>query len=300
MQTFLRLQQMFPQVDPWSGASMPDNTPSPDMNDNLMSSYQPRTDISNQYQETLKNPPVRQPASKLRQVGAAISAGLTGMDDPAAGIGIGQMVNDYPNIKAQGDYTTRLKELGAGAAEEDKYNINQRQLAMGTESANLKQREADIKQQRADMLDEKNRNIYDTKMADLQARVDKADKDRELATQRLEADRYNRDMINNLHNAELAALNARHALDIAQKEAERKALQPIRDSLAASHERSNQPTVTTEKVNTTGTERVTTKQPLEMKVRMVGPPTPAFPSGQEFNVAVSKVEQAKKDGLRVK
>ncbi len=170
----LRLRNIFSPTNPEQGTIDP-NSVDPQLLSQLMQQYQsqssdsvnteaanippeqyrPKSEVSDLYRKLLMNPPTDQPISKMRRLAGVVSGGLlsgtsVGSTHPELGINIGQEVTNYPNIKSRADYQQRLKELGAGATEEDKYNINQRLLSLGLGSQELRGRQLDISQQRAD------------------------------------------------------------------------------------------------------------------------------------------------------
>jgi hypothetical protein len=91
--------------------------------------YQPRTSISNRYSQELANQPAIDPISWKRRIGAMMVAALVGKDNPANGVNIGSEIINQPNIQKQERWKQNIDALSRGAAEEDRYNTNQRILA---------------------------------------------------------------------------------------------------------------------------------------------------------------------------
>lgn len=235
----------------------------------IMKNYQPREDAMNAYVQQLQNAPRREnyQPSRMRNI-ASILAGLgaggpTGITEgqvvgyhanPEAAFNVSRAIRDEPYNRALGDWETRNKPLLGAAQQEQARNVNERQLMLG-ELTRVQN------EQRIRDAELKSSQIYDTKIKDMQRKTDEAEKDRDLARQKFEADQTNKDNLLILHKAELAALNARHDLDNAQREklhetekakweAQTKNNQDVLELRNKQLEQANQPT-TTETTTTT-------------------------------------------------
>ena len=130
--------------------------------------YNPRTDISQQYSTALGQMPQRQPISAGRGIGAIAASALIGAHNPALGYGIGQDVINGPYDKQLGDWNNKVGALGKGAAEEDRYNVNQRQLADETVRSEL----ADQKQEDLNKQNEVKNQQNQEKISNAEARTE--------------------------------------------------------------------------------------------------------------------------------
>jgi hypothetical protein len=116
--------------------------------------YQPRTAVSQSYADALNQMPEDQPISRGRGLAAIAAASLIGARNPQLGLETGNIVANGPNDRAKADWQNRVKVLGLGANEEDKYNANQRLLANETVSAEAKDA-AEKEKERANLVKEK-------------------------------------------------------------------------------------------------------------------------------------------------
>lgn len=96
------------------------------------------------------------------------------------------------------------------------------QQRLGLEKEKLRQNTGDerlaLDQQKFGLEQQKNAQIYDTKIKDMERKAEEATKKLELATQIAETRKGDAASQLALHQAQLDATNARHALDLAQKD----------------------------------------------------------------------------------
>lgn len=231
----LRIQQLLqPQMDPAPDDSLAVTGPYGVTNDSQSpqesNGYNPRTDLSSAYSNALQAMPQREAPGKMRSIFGAM-AGLGAGVHPA-GISGGQPVGfegnpdlamqttdratNAPYYRKLGDWNTNVTALGKGAAEEDRFNTNERIRANNVETQNINRQKAGILQQRADALDEQTRikeetetNKHEYSMQKLTDNVAIADKKLALAKQKLDADVNNKDAQIEMHKAEYASLQAR-------------------------------------------------------------------------------------------
>lgn len=225
------------------------NLPTYDIAQRLKELYQPQSRITDLYAQALQNIPQREKPGKLQNI-FALMAGLGAGAGPAAyenGAAVGfrgnpkaalevtDLVRNKPFYEKLGDWQTRTGALEKGTELENRSNINQRTLAneiIGREIQDRGLAERTRHQLETEQLAaRRNEQIHEVAVAKLQAKVDESEKKLELANQRLQADVNNRDAINAWHNASLEALNARHALDVAQRDRQLEEQKRLHDTM---------------------------------------------------------------------
>lgn len=130
--------------------------------------YQPRTDISQLYSQVLQQTPQFTGVSTPRKIGAVAAGALLGLNNPNLGLQVAHNIGYGPYERQVEQYNNRIRALSQGAAEEDRYNQNQRILALDTigkeqnqakiaeterknlAAEELKKEDQKIRQQRAD------------------------------------------------------------------------------------------------------------------------------------------------------
>src|SRR5260221_3578412 len=205
------------------------NTAPPNFNTSA-NAYYPRTQISSQLTGALTNMPVRPEPGKLRNVAASI-AGLGG-GSSAMGISGGQTIGfrfdptnaaRAENQVKYGDFNNQMQDwenqvgaLSKGAAEEDRANTNERIRINNAETQEINRQKAQILQQRADALDKqtetnriKEKDIHDTKMADMNRKIQEADAKLAVAKQNLTLRGQSIANLKAYHDAEIASIGAR-------------------------------------------------------------------------------------------
>ena len=105
--------------------------------------YQPRTAINDQYTAALGQAPERTSPGALRNIAALIGSSISSPRNPAVAAKLFDESRFGPYYRAQDDYQQKIKNLALGAAEEDRYNTNQRQLAEQTVSREQNQAKID-------------------------------------------------------------------------------------------------------------------------------------------------------------
>lgn len=139
----------------------------------------------------------------------------------------------------------------------------------------------DIKQQTADLAQQKNDQINETKNADMQRKIADADKKLQLAQQALEQKGNNAEAALQAHKDLAAAMEERHKLEIAQKDAQFKTTSDQhQQTIDALNERLKQGknSKTTTEINPEGTKKTVTTQKGNM-IQVSGPKTPKNPNG---------------------
>jgi len=104
------------------------------------------------------------------------------------------------------------------ALEREKLNQSSR---FGEERLNQQQNQQSLNQQRLELDQLKNRQIYETKISDMERKSEDAANNLRLAHQRLEQNQNDAAALMNYRNATIAAQDARHALELAQRDRDR-------------------------------------------------------------------------------
>lgn len=126
-----------------------------------------------------------------------------------------------PNQQQQGQQPNvvfnPLGTDGIAPVDKAKLDLEKQKLQQGqvTDKAEL-----DLKQKALELDKEKNKNIYDTKQQDMQRKVDDADARLKLAFDRLNLDANNATAHANFNKAQMDATEARHALELTQRQKE--------------------------------------------------------------------------------
>ncbi len=295
LQSYLRLVNNFPLPDdPSQGTGIgPGMQPQPDIQAPMNNGYNPRTAISSQLTDALGNMPQRPDVGMMKNIAAKI-AGL-GAGANAQGISGGQPIGFKYNPREaelasdevkygkynneMSDFQNRVKALGIGANEEDRYNTNERIRTNNAQTQEVNRQKADILQQRADAFDQqvaiadrKENDIHETKMADLDRKIKEADAKLELAKVKLGQGQQSIDNLKAFHDAQINSLNARHNADLAQKNHQLDEAKRMNDSriernkilnskTAGTNESETEQVIRDEKGNITGS-KVTKKGPL--------------------------------------
>jgi len=165
------------------------------------------TPIMDAYRQTLlQAPPTREKLTMLHRIFAGMAA-MSPATSPAEIEAI-----KYPQYtKDKAAYDQRVKQLGEGAGTEERYVSNQRLTAASDSRA---QRDLQRMQDAKDKSDKEYQLKEQTLQQNLQIANDKLDQAKNVADQR----QGNAEATLNLREAEMAAVKARHELDIAQRD----------------------------------------------------------------------------------
>lgn len=244
LQAFQRMMQIFPAqgiTDPSQGTGMgpgmnimqaPDSISSDSVSPSIpdLSTYQPRTAISDKLTQRLGEMPVRPEPGMLRKIGASI-AGFGAGGSPQAVVG-GQPIGYKYDPKAAdvasdkvkygdfdnqlNDWQNQIKALGIGANEEDRANAGEVKRLTGNAKTEIDQqkvdvanRRADAYQQNADTKIQEETDKHEFSMQKLRDAVATADKKLALAKQNYELKKNSTEAMQAYHNAELASIAAR-------------------------------------------------------------------------------------------
>lgn len=240
LQSFLRLKSLFgaganlaqpgldtSNLDPSANMPSVDNTPDDSTNQDLLSQFTPRHDITDQYTQSLTNMPQRPVPGGLRRVGAAI-AGLGAGSSPQ-GISGGQPIGfkfnpaaadlasdkvNYPDYDNQlQDWMNKTKALGAGATEEDRANLNESRRLAGNADREIKQQAVEIKLKQVAINEKKENDIYETKKREGLDKITQADKVLAMRQKELELKGKTLETQAAWHQAATAAAQARTEME---------------------------------------------------------------------------------------
>lgn len=198
--------------------------------------YKPQDEITKMYIDALKNMPQREPAGKLRTIAAALAGlgagagsshyvggaavGFSG--DPKKALETADLVKNKPYYEKMSDWQNKEKALAGGAAIEERGNTNQRLLANETVGRELQEKgQANTlrhQMETENLAKQKSDQIYDTKLQDMQRKMDDAQAKLDFAQSESQRKQGNTEAELRLRQAQIDATNARHKLDIAQKQ----------------------------------------------------------------------------------
>lgn len=187
--------------------------------------YQPQTQMSDMYKQALMQIPQPEKPSMFRNIAAALAGLGSGAGpadywggnavgfkgNPKAALETTDLVRNAPYYKAMEQYGVKTKALGAGATQEEKENTERARTAETTLLREQQFGKLKLDQEKSDQ-------IYEVKLSKLQQDLEIANQKADFAQQKLAADNSNKDARLEFNKAQLDALNARHQLDIAQKD----------------------------------------------------------------------------------
>lgn len=307
--------------------------------------YNPEFTDQNNFRGAVSDMPARsnyQPG-KLRQVAAAM-AGLGAGVQPASmwgGVPVGMRsspeaayrvtrgINEAPFDAATEDWKNKIGPLGTLANREETRNKEDRINANETVTRELsdnKEKNANVVNlQKLEDARKKEADIWATKQADMQRKIDESNAKLEQAAERMKQQGENQVAVLEFHRAQLAAQDARHALDISTREramdetkrqhdeqqkkwdADRKVAEERIKALEDAAKLKAQPTTTTTETSTTkpttGFLGFGAKPGTQITTKVTGkanPPTNKIkmhsPDGKDYMVDNSEVDESIKHG----
>src|ERR1043165_2631803 len=179
-----------------------------DGDNNRLSQLNYDTPILDQYkQELLNNYPNYDDYKP--SFGRKLLAGLAGSNFNEV-----QAIKNAPWDEAQNRYYAKTKILGEGANVEEKQIANKRNIANNEAMNAIREEQNRIRQQSADTALQKERDIHETKVADMERKVNEANAKLEQREREYNGKREDSKSLLEFHKAQLDALNARHQLDL--------------------------------------------------------------------------------------
>lgn len=197
------------------------------------------TPLMRKYQDFLLNDQPKQEDFKQPGRLKRIQAGLATLstDDPRMKEVARDNILHGDYNRAMRQYDSRATQLGEGAGLEERLVSNKRMAAASGALNEARSRTADIAQQKANDAAEKARRDEEIKVAALQANVDKTNAQLEQARANAAMKDANTDAALKSRDAERAAIDARHALDITMRENALAETKRQHDAENADHER---------------------------------------------------------------
>lgn len=173
---------------------------------------------------------------------------------------------------------TPFQKAGLDLKGEDT-RIDRAKLGNDTRRVNLAEKmgeeKLDLEGKKHELNVEKNKNIFETKQADLQRKVDEAANKLDLADRQLALKKDDSAATVARHKAELDATNARHALEMHQKENALAEATRLHDAQIADAKKKTEQSAeseTTTELNADGTKKtVKTQKGAKKRISVIGP-----------------------------